>query len=153
MNEIREILKKGCIEGLSEQESYELYEQSLIDNYSHGRIMLCYPRVRESKAKKTYTCHMSGAQINIGTRYYRYSIFLENINTNEKYVLSRDIILESDYYVSDLPSNIREIDDYNSSVINDSTREELLLFSQEYGEMNFIKLGKKKVKINENRIC
>ena len=87
------------------------------------------------------------------TRYYRYSIFLENINTNEKYVLSRDIILESDYYVSELPSNIREIDDYNSSVINDSTREELLLFSQEYGEMNFIKLGKKKVKINENRIC
>ena len=153
MNEIREILKNGYIEGLSEQESYELYEQSLIDNYSHGRIMLCYPRVRESKTKKTYTCHMSGAQINIGTRYYRYSIFLENINTNEKYVLSRDIILESDYYVSELPSNIREIDDYNSSVINDSTREELLLFSQEYGEMNFIKLGKKKVKINENRIC
>ena len=83
MNEIREILKNGYIEGLSEQESYELYEQSLIDNYSHGRIMLCYPRVRESKAKKTYTCHMSGARINIGTRYYRYSIFLENINTNE----------------------------------------------------------------------
>ena len=153
MSEIREILKKGYIEGLSEQESYELYEQSLIDNYSHGSILISYPRVREAKAKKTYTCHMSGARINIGSRYYRYSIFLENINTNEKYVLSRDIILESDYYVSDLPSNIREIDDYNSSIMNDSTRDELLLFSQEYGEMNFVKLGKKKVKINENRIC
>ena len=153
MNEIREILKNGYIEGLSEQESYELYEQSLIDNYSHGRIMLCYPRVRESKAKKTYTCHMSGARINIGTRYYRYSIFLENINSNERYVLSRDIILESDYYVSELPSNIREIDEYNNGVIHDTTKDELLLLSQEYGEMNFVKLGKKKVKKNENRIC
>ena len=153
MNDIREILKNGYIEGLSEQESYELYEQSLIDNCSHGRLLICYPRVREAKAKKTYTCHMSGARINIGTRYYRYSIFLENINSNERYVLSRDIILESDYYVSELPSNIREIDEYNNGVIHDTTKDELLLLSQEYGEMNFIKLGKKKVKKNENRIC
>ena len=153
MNEIREILKNGYIEGLSEQESYELYEQSLIDNYSHGRIMLCYPRVRESKAKKTYTCHMSGAQINIGTRYYRYSIFLDNINSNKRYVLSRDIILESDYYATELPSNIREIDEYNNGITNDTTKDELLILSQEYGEMSFIKLGKKKVKKNENRIC
>ena len=153
MNEVREILKKGYIEGLSEQKSFELYEHSLIDNYSHGRLLICYPRVREAKAKKTYTCHMSGARINIGTRYYRYSIFLENINSNERYVLSRDIILESDYYVSELPSNIREIDEYNNGVIHDITKDELLLLSQEYGEMNFIKLGKKKVKKNENRIC
>ena len=153
MNDVREILKKGYIEGLSERKSYELYEKCFIDNYSNGSILLCYPRVREAKAKKIYTCHMSGARINIGTRYYRYSIFLDNINSNKRYVLSRDIILESDYYATELPSNIREIDEYNNGITNDTTKDELLILSQEYGEMSFIKLGKKKVKKNENRIC
>ncbi len=147
MNEVREILKNGYIEGLSEQESYELYEQSLIDNHSNGKTLISYPRIREAKARKTYTCHVSGARINVGARYYRYSIFLDSINGNESYVLSRDIILESDYYCSSLPSNIREIDDYNSSVMNDTPKEDLLTLSQEYGEMSFTKLGKKKVKI------
>lgn len=92
------------IELIQEEEdanrSYELFP---------GDLVCFYPNIKENCAQKQITCDFSGSIIYPGSLYINYRPLLENISTNNCYVLKRTIKVEIGY-VYNLPTTIKDFE-------------------------------------------
>lgn len=74
-----------------------------------GDLVLVYPNIKEQRSKDFKICDFSGAIIHPGSLYVSYRPLLDNITTNEKFVLAKTIRVEVGY-VYDLPTRIDELE-------------------------------------------
>lgn len=109
-------LSKKVIENLKGQPIDKIYRELIkkeeeIRSHSlfPGSLVVVYPNIKEMKSKNFKTCDFSGAIISPGSIYISYRPLLDNMTTNERYVLSRTINVEIGYR-SELPINIHELE-------------------------------------------
>ena len=74
-----------------------------------GDLVLVYPNIKEQRSKNFKTCDFSGGIIYPGSLYASYRPLLDNITTNERFVLARTIHVEAGY-VYNLPRRIDELE-------------------------------------------
>lgn len=90
----------------------KVYEQESLmtsSSFFSGDIVILYPNIREYHSKSYITCDFSGAIIKPGSLYINYRPLIENLTTNNIYVLKRTIKVESGYFY-DLPTTIQELE-------------------------------------------
>lgn len=73
-------------------------------------LVLVYPSIKECRAKGIITCDFSGSLIHSGSLYVNYRPLIENITTNEAYVLKRTLKVESGY-AHELPDTIVQLEE------------------------------------------
>ena len=62
-----------------------------------GDLIMMYPNIKEQRSKGFKTCDFSGAIIHPGSLYVSYRPLLDNITTNERFVLARTLHVETGY--------------------------------------------------------
>ena len=75
----------------------------------NGDFVAFYPGIKEVKAKSGRLCQISGGIISLGSSYYTYRPFFENLHTGKKYILKNTIHAELSYY-DFFPKNIQEFE-------------------------------------------
>ena len=91
-------------------------EQKLRSNiFFPNDIIIMYPAIKEMKSKKLITCDFSGGLIFPGSLYVNYRPFIENITTNERYVLKRTLKVEPGYEHY-LPRTITELEQLQENI-------------------------------------
>ena len=74
-----------------------------------GSLVVVYPNIKDMRSKTFKICDFSGAVISPGSIYTSYRPLLDNMTTNERYILSRTIKVEIGYR-NELPTNIHELE-------------------------------------------
>lgn len=139
-------------------EIVEAIEENKLEYESHsivpGSSILVFPGIKETRAKKEYTCDFSGAHISIGSLYVSYRPMLKNIQNGDAYILKRTMRLEPcyEYY---LPTNIGELEEFNDKINNYqyNDAEDIQydhLYIQTGGGLQFKKLNRRKYENRNN---
>ena len=89
-----------------------------------GDLVLVYPRIKEQRSRTYRTCDFSGGIITPGSFYISYNPLLENLSTDNHYILKRPLIVELGY-LDRLPSNIGELEELEQRMINESEDKEI----------------------------
>lgn len=115
---------KTVLEELSlypEEKRFEILEQYYLENLSKyffpGSLTAFYPKIDEHHTTRDIICDMSESIIKKGSLYVCYRPLIENLETNEVFVLKRTIKCESSY-LSLLPNNIFEFEELNERIKN-----------------------------------
>lgn len=87
-------------------------------------LVLVYPRIKEQRSRIYRTCDFSGGIITPGSFYISYNPLLENLSTDNYYILKRPLIVELGY-LDRLPSNIGELEELEQRMINESEDKEI----------------------------
>ncbi len=116
-----------------------------------GEIVTIRPKIKERKAKKSWTCDFSGASIERGTYYIEYNLFLST--KSGAFVLQRPIRVEIGYKF-DLPIDISQLEDLDFHILNcefysDYDNKYNNLFHNYNGGLPLKKLPKSKRKIKK----
>ena len=105
-------LSKKVIENLKGEPIDKIYRELMKaeeEVRSHslfpGSLVVVYPNIKEMRSKTFKICDFSGAVISPGSIYTSYRPLLDNMTTNERYILSRTIKVEIGYR-NELPTNI-----------------------------------------------
>lgn len=109
-------LSKKVIENLKGEPIDKIYRELMKaeeEVRSHslfpGSLVVVYPNIKEMRSKSFKICDFSGAVISPGSIYTSYRPLLDNMTTNERYILSRTIKVEIGYR-NELPTNIHELE-------------------------------------------
>ena len=109
-------LSKKVIENLKGEPIDKIYRELMKaeeEVRSHslfpGSLVVVYPNIKEMRSKTFKICDFSGAVISPGSIYTSYRPLLDNMTTNERYILSRTIKVEIGYR-NELPTNIHELE-------------------------------------------
>lgn len=109
-------LSKKVIENLKGEPIDKIYRELMkaseeIRSHSlfPGSLVVVYPNIKEMRSKTFKICDFSGAVISPGSIYTSYRPLLDNMTTNERYILSRTIKVEIGYR-NELPTNIHELE-------------------------------------------
>lgn len=109
-------LSKKVIENLKGEPIDKIYRELMkaseeIRSHSlfPGSLVVVYPNIKEMRSKNFKICDFSGAVISPGSIYTSYRPLLDNMTTNERYILSRTIKVEIGYR-NELPTNIHELE-------------------------------------------
>lgn len=147
---------KKVIESLRGQSIDKIYHELMkaeeeIRSHSlfPGNLVLVYPNIQEKKSKDFKTCDFSGAVIHPGSLYVSYRPLLDNITTNERFVLSRTIHVEAGYRY-DLPTSIDELETLEQNMLLEPPNQEIDFnhFSNQMGGqiiLQKLKKGRRKV--------
>lgn len=131
----------------------EQYTESITSEYLFdGNIVKFYPSIKSSIATKPIICHFSGGVIYTGSAYYSYRPLLQNINTNQRYVLNTTIKVEESY-IDYLPRTLKEFErfiynlDYAYS-LNNNDKLDYYSISCNLKDWSLLELNKKqKIKV------
>lgn len=79
------------------------YLTILFENYTSrylfpGDLVCFYPSIRESKASKPISCHISGAKIVENELYYSYRPLLDNLTSGKVYTIQHTLKVSIGYY-------------------------------------------------------
>lgn len=109
-------LSKKVIENLKGEPIDKIYRELMkaseeIRSHSlfPGSLVVVYPNIKEMRSKNFKICDFSGAVISPESIYASYRPLLDNMTTNERYILSRTIKVEIGYR-NELPTNIHELE-------------------------------------------
>lgn len=109
-------LSKKVIENLKGEPIDKIYRELMkaseeIRSHSlfPGSLVVVYSNIKEMRSKTFKICDFSGAVISPGSIYTSYRPLLDNMTTNERYILSRTIKVEIGYR-NELPTNIHELE-------------------------------------------
>lgn len=109
-------ISKRLLEELHGESIATIYQELMCEEEKYrshslfpGDLVLIYPNIKEQKSKSFKTCDFSGAIIHPGSLYVSYRPLLDNITTNERFVLAKTIHVEAGY-VYDLPTKIDELE-------------------------------------------
>lgn len=89
-----------------------------------GDLVLIYPNIKEQRSKNFKTCDFSGSIIYPGSLYVSYRPLLDNITTNERFVLAKTIHVEASY-VYDLPTRIDELESLEQNMKLERANQEI----------------------------
>ena len=98
-----------------DKESYNEEELKRSISLFPGETVTVHPKIKERKAKKSWTCDFSGASIERGTYYIEYNLFLST--KSGAFVLQRPIRVEIGYKF-DLPIDISQLEDLDFHIFN-----------------------------------
>jgi len=139
--------------GKSLEDIYSKIEEEETKNTSTilfpGDIILLYGGIRELESKTKKTCSFSGTIIRPGQYYINYRPLIDNITTNNCYVLKRSLQVETGYS-EDLPTSITELEDLIINVKSECDSLDGISYSHlsstPEGEIALQKLKKKSTK-------
>lgn len=94
---------------------FQQEEQNRSTMFFSGDLVLLHESIKESRARNFITCDFSGGQIIPGSHYLAYRPIIENISTNNSYVLKKTIKVETGYY-ADLPRDISELEELQKNL-------------------------------------
>lgn len=124
-------ISKRVLEKLQGEPITKIYEELMSEeenvrshSFFPGDLVLVYPNIKEQKSKNFKTCDFSGAIIHPGSLYISYRPLLENITTNEKFVLERTIHVETGYLYN-LPRRIDELEALEQDMILETPGQEI----------------------------
>lgn len=93
---------------IREVETEEEYNRSM--SLFPGDLVLLHPGTKEMHTRNFITCDFSGALIRPKDLYINYRPLIENLTTNNIYVLKRSIKVEPGY-IAYLPEDIHELEE------------------------------------------
>lgn len=93
------------------------YQESMFRSniFFPGDLMVLYPSIKEIYSKRFHTCDFSGALIYPKSLYVNYRPLIENITTNETYVLKQTMKVEP-AFTSKLPKTITELENLELNI-------------------------------------
>lgn len=99
----------------SEEEFLKKVDELYFEYSSHflfpNRLMAFYPQVIERVASKELTCNLSGARIKVGSFYYTYHPFIEDIKSGRVYTIRKKINAELGF-IDYFPQNLHSYEEW-----------------------------------------
>lgn len=125
----------------SEESFFKKVDELYLEHESHflfpNQLIAFYPQVIERVASRDITCNLSGAKIKMGSVYYTYHPFMENIKNGRVYTIHKKINAELGF-VDYFPQNLVAYEDWYYKLKNAYYRTEDIIdfyfLSRECGE-------------------
>lgn len=121
-NVVESLIGQSLLKIMDEIDYQETMSRSNI--FFPGDLMVLYPNIKELHSKSFQTCDFSGALIYPKSLYVNYRPLIENITTNETYVLKRTLKVEP-AFTSRLPNTITELENLEINIQLETSDDEI----------------------------